>query len=68
MDYRLLLFKYINLVGFEEGITFANRAAEPEFTAEEIAALMEIDGMKEYVPQPRDHGKDDARPAPASHP
>jgi hypothetical protein len=50
MDYRLLLYKYLNLVGQEEGISFANRASEPEFTKDEIAALMEIDLMAEYVP------------------
>lgn len=34
VDHRLLLAKYIELVGSEEGVTFVSRAREPDFTAE----------------------------------
>lgn len=49
VDYKLLLAKYIELVGSEEGITFLNRVRDDgscehssiQFTGEEMAALNE---------------------------
>ena len=43
IDYRLLLLKYINLVGDAEGVTFINHADESNFTPEEITELKELD-------------------------
>jgi hypothetical protein len=43
IDYRKLLKKYMNLVGHEEGITFANRASEEDFSEEERRELIVIE-------------------------
>lgn len=46
MDYKLLLLKYINLVGQEEGVTFCKHASSPDFTEEEIAELNRLDSAE----------------------
>lgn len=40
IDYRALLVKYIRLVVDSEGVDFLMHACEPEFTLDEIAALV----------------------------
>lgn len=43
IDYRVLLKKYMKLVGHEEGVTFVNHAYEPDFDRVEIAVLENIE-------------------------
>jgi hypothetical protein len=47
VDYKILLWKYLNHIGVEEGITFVYRSsADFRFTEEEFHALTEIDAME----------------------
>jgi hypothetical protein len=51
MDYKVLLWKYLNIVGNEESVTYWNRYVKadgtPKFplTTEDIKALQEIEDM-----------------------
>jgi hypothetical protein len=47
VDYKVLLWKYLNHVGVEESVTYWQRASAKErFTPEELAALSDIDEME----------------------
>jgi hypothetical protein len=47
VDYKILLWKYLNHVGREEGITFVYQSGVTgRFTPEEFEALVEIDKME----------------------
>jgi hypothetical protein len=47
IDYQQLLWKYLNHVGDEEGITYVHReSAKTRFSVEELAALEEIEEME----------------------
>lgn len=46
IDYKQLLWKYLNHVGVEESITYVHReSAKDRFSSEEMAALEEIEDM-----------------------
>ena len=52
MDYKLLLKKYIDHVGQEEGTTFINRlrfgqSSDVDFTDDEILELVKLDRLTE---------------------
>lgn len=47
IDYKVLLWKYLNHVGVEESVTYWQRSsAKGRFTGEELAALGEIEKME----------------------
>ena len=47
VDYKQLLWKYMNHVGEEEGVTYwQHDTAEGRFTDEEFEALQEINDME----------------------
>jgi hypothetical protein len=47
IDYKQLLWKYLNHVGAEEGVTYwQNSSADDRFTDEEFEALAEIQEME----------------------
>lgn len=69
VDYRLLLAKYIEHVGMEEGVTFISRLKpedgvyrsdrhSTEFSAEEYAALLECDDLKAVIASSQQDGKE----------
>ncbi len=47
--YKLLLIKYMAVVGEMEGVTFRSEAREPYFTPEELAELREIEEATSHV-------------------
>lgn len=52
INYKKILWKYLNHVGCEEGITFIPRNTNYEhkgykFTEEELIALQELENMKD---------------------
>jgi hypothetical protein len=47
IDYKVLLWKYLNHVDEEEGVSYVHRpSAKQRFTKEELEALIEIDQME----------------------
>jgi hypothetical protein len=47
IDYKQLLWKYLNHVGVEESVTYWQRSSgQDRFTEEEKAALREIEDME----------------------
>ena len=50
INYRKLLYKYLNHVGCEEGITYVNRlrntCSDEKFTLEEIGEMETIEDMR----------------------
>jgi len=47
IDYKILLWKYLNHIGEEESVTYVHRtSAKSRFTEEEMEALEEIEAME----------------------
>lgn len=46
IDYKILLWKYLNCVGVEESVTYWQRSwCKDHFTDDELEALQEIEDM-----------------------